>query len=229
MSFDIEDVERVHRSGTYLLVGTSVVLLCLVLGLVYFFVHRLMRALHDAHKTIAEMAVTDGLTGLATRRHLLERLEQEMARCRRHGHVLGLLMLDVDHFKRINDEHGHPAGDAVLREIARAVKTRCRGTDLAGRYGGEEFCVLLKETTFSGLEEVAEDLRRNIEAVVIEADTGQQLSVTASIGGTIWPAEGLQVEMTVDSLIKIADVALYRAKHAGRNRVSLAGGQERDS
>lgn len=152
-----------------------------------------------------ELAVTDGLTGLANHRFLMERLGEECARARRLGSGLSLLMADVDHFKRYNDTHGHQAGDEALVSVAALLRRQIRRTDFVGRFGGEEFVVLLPETPVPEAQGIAEELRRRCE---------RSLPVTLSIG----VAEGHDPE----TLLAAADGALYGAKAAGRNRVGAA-------
>ncbi|MFA5082348.1 MAG: diguanylate cyclase [Hydrogenophilaceae bacterium] len=164
------------------------------------------------------LATTDPLTGLPNRRHFLARLEQEKARLQRHDEPPAtLLMLDLDHFKRVNDNHGHAAGDAVLRRFAELLGKRLRKTDLAGRLGGEEFAILLFATDPAGAREFAEGLREQVatDAIVFG---GTRLGVTVSIG----MAQLLPGDASADAALARADAALYRAKANGRNRVESA-------
>jgi diguanylate cyclase (GGDEF)-like protein len=158
----------------------------------------------------------DTLTGVANRRHFDERLATEIARAERYAHPLCLLLLDLDHFKRINDSAGHASGDAVLRLAARTMAANARATDFVARIGGEEFAVLLPEQDFSGAFAAAENLR----ALIAGLDTSEiapDLRVTASIGiAALRPGEGR------DALLRRTDAALYAAKNAGRNRVVAA-------
>ena len=158
------------------------------------------------------MAATDGLTGLANRRTFDATLQRELSRAGRDGNHVSLVMADVDHFKRLNDTHGHQTGDDVLREVAAVLSQNCRDFDTAARYGGEEFAVVLPGTDEHGLLGAADRLRRLIE----EADT--TVPVTISIGAAT-AAPGLQQP---DALIAAADAALYRSKREGRNRVTAA-------
>lgn len=161
---------------------------------------------------------TDPLTGLANRRQLLELLEDELGRVRRHGVPLSCLMVDLDHFKRINDGHGHPVGDQVLASVARTLQGELRDVDLVARYGGEEFLVVLPATPSAGAEQVAARCLERLRRTPILA--GQvRIDVTASLGvATLAPGSDVQVE----ELIRLADDALYRAKQGGRNRVVVA-------
>jgi diguanylate cyclase (GGDEF)-like protein len=165
---------------------------------------------------------TDVLTGWHNRRYLQVRLMEELARSRRDHSELVCLMLDLDHFKQVNDTHGHAAGDEVLRELAQRVELQVRASDVAARYGGEEFVVLLPHTGVGAGEALAERIRRAVSADPVSFDEGQ-VTVTASIGiASVLPGEGDDLKTVGDSLLARADVALYRAKAAGRNRVEVA-------
>jgi len=165
------------------------------------------------HETIYRMTIVDGLTGVHNKRYLVETLEREIPRARRHGRPLALVMLDIDHFKRINDTFGHLAGDYVLKELATLVKSRLRPDDVIARYGGEEFGVVLPETPIAGGASIAEDLRRRVEAhtFVFENET---IRVTVSMG-----VSELAEHVDVLGFVKAADELLDRAKREGRNRV----------
>lgn len=165
--------------------------------------------------------LTDGLTGLYNRRHLDARLREELTRAQRHGHTLGCLFIDADHFKRVNDEHGHAAGDQVLRVLAKRIREQLRGSDLAARYGGEEIAVLLPQTTPDNACQLAERIRRSIAADPIELTAGSSLRVTVSIGvGAVRPDRESDIKQLAEQLLAVADRRVYSAKHAGRNRVS---------
>jgi diguanylate cyclase (GGDEF)-like protein len=179
------------------------------------------QALIDKNKELEELSVTDGLTGLYNRKHLMERLTQEMTRARRYNRPFSVLMIDIDHFKKYNDTFGHLAGDEVLVRIASVFKKSIRAVDYAARYGGEEFLVMLPET---GLEDALEATER-IRTLVAEETFGrgnQEVHVTLSIGVAEFPENG----DTSESLIATADAALYEAKQGGRNRVVRANGRQ---
>lgn len=166
---------------------------------------------------------TDVLTGWNNRRYLLVRLNEELARARRDGHRLVCLMLDIDHFKRVNDNWGHAAGDAVLREIAQRVESQVRASDVAARYGGEEFVVLLPGTDVASAKLLAERIRNAVSRKPVELPNGEAVTITASIGiSEVQPApEADDLKTVGDSLIARADVALYAAKSSGRNCVMV--------
>jgi len=166
--------------------------------------------------------LTDVLTGWHNRRYLERRLPEELARAARYRHPVSCLILDVDHFKRINDVFGHPAGDQVLRDVARRVKGNLRAADLAVRYGGEEFVVVLPETALADAGKLAERVRDAVSARPYPAQ-GANLVVTVSIGVAQAPVRAGAPEALGASLIREADRALYRAKAAGRDRVVVAG------
>tara|TARA_R110002096_G_scaffold154_33_gene1067 strand:+ start:5462 stop:6577 length:1116 start_codon:yes stop_codon:yes gene_type:complete len=164
---------------------------------------------------------TDVLTGWHNRRYLTVRLGEELARARRDRTSIICLMLDIDHFKRVNDTWGHVAGDAVLRELAHRIESQVRASDVAARYGGEEFIILLPNTDVRSAELLAERIRGAISATAIDLPCADTVTVTASIGiSEVRPGAGDSDLKTVgDSLIARADVALYAAKSAGRDRV----------
>ena len=166
--------------------------------------------------TIRVLSRTDMLTGLANRLAVMEMLEKEVARTLRHGPPLAVVILDLDHFKRINDTWGHPTGDRVLKEAARVLGASIRKTDVVGRYGGEEFMIVLPNTTLAGAIVLIERCREQLANTVIMADNGERVPISASFG-----LVDNEDDMSLDAevLIKAADEALYQAKHDGRNRV----------
>ncbi len=175
--------------------------------------------LASANARLAQLAVTDGLTGLYNHRHFHERLELEAERSRRNGLPLSMLMIDLDHFKHYNDHHGHPAGDEVLREIARILSNGRRANDFCARYGGEEFALVLVDTPKLTGALFAEKLKSLIEQRKFEHGSSQPGGVlSVSIGLATIPEDAIDGE----SLVRAADSALYRAKESGRNQVVLA-------
>jgi diguanylate cyclase (GGDEF)-like protein len=164
---------------------------------------------------LIEHAKIDPLTGLTNRRGLMERLQQEWDRVQRHGGALSFIMGDVDHFKRINDTHGHAVGDQALCEVADAIVGRCRKTDLPSRYGGEEFAIVVPDEAVSAAARLAERCRQAVEAVRLSTRS-ESLRITASFG--VADSTGVA---SPEALVQQADKALYRAKNAGRNRVEV--------
>lgn len=173
------------------------------------------RALKSSMDELEMLATTDELTGLHNRRSLMNRLKFEVARTRRFRTPLSAVMVDIDHFKNINDEFGHQVGDEVLAAVGRLVRENVRVIDVAGRYGGEELCILLPNTPLEGARKFAETLRSRIEAQVHSAGA-RTVAVTASLG--VGSFNHMDID-DADMLLKQADAALYRAKATGRNRV----------
>lgn len=176
----------------------------------------------DLQDKLAALATLDGLTGIANRRHFDERLDEEWARAKRDGTPLSLLLIDVDHFKKFNDQYGHQAGDACLRSLGRILAAQVRRpADLAARYGGEEFALLLPNTGADGCLEVGERVREALrELGMLHALNQPSRLVTVSLGGaTNIPAQ----VMASDSLVAAADRALYAAKESGRDRLVMSG------
>jgi diguanylate cyclase (GGDEF)-like protein len=176
-------------------------------------------ALENAHLhgLVKAQAVTDELTGLANRRRFMEVVELELKRAERFQSPLGLLLVDLDDFKNVNDRFGHGTGDEVLRALSDVFRESLRDVDLAARLGGEEFAVLLPETDYSGAAGVAERLRASLASLELETPDREQFGVTASFGVAVYPEA-----QSVDELLRTADAALYRAKAEGKNRVALS-------
>jgi diguanylate cyclase (GGDEF)-like protein len=168
---------------------------------------------------LKKLTITDHLTGLLNRRYLYERLKEEMARSERHGHLLSLLMLDLDGFKYYNDTLGHLFGDQMLKEIAETLLNTVRSMDVVARYGGDEFMVILPETAESLAIDIAERLRSNVAKKVVLAQdaAGGPHTLTASIGIVCYPEHGETVELLLENV----DKALYRAKNKGKNRIEV--------
>jgi two-component system cell cycle response regulator len=177
------------------------------------------------HARLVRSGLTDALTGWHNRRYLQTRLEEELARCRRERKPLTCLMIDVDHFKRVNDVHGHAVGDEVLRQVAQCILGEVRDSDVSARYGGEEFIVLLPGTTVDAGRSLAERIRRAVSIAAFVVDgVVDPLSITVSIGVAEHRErpDGEDVERAGDRLIALADQALYEAKAGGRNAVAHA-------
>ncbi len=184
---------------------------------------RILGLQHDlirAREALLFQATHDTLTGLWNRGAILDLLNHEIARSRRDGRGLGLALIDLDHFKKINDTYGHQAGDDVLRRAAEQMKQAVRPYDEIGRYGGEEFLLMVPNNGRDGALAIAERIRERIEAIRL-TDVGCAARPTVSIGLTLLPAK---TDLSIDTLIAQADQALYDAKAAGRNRVVVTDG-----
>jgi diguanylate cyclase (GGDEF)-like protein len=164
---------------------------------------------------INTMATIDGLTGLNNRRHFFELAEWEFQRHQRYGTQLAAFMIDIDHFKRVNDTYGHAIGDRVLAHLAKKLTVLLRGSDLIGRYGGEEFAAMLPETTLEVAAEIAERVRKSIETDVVLTEEFGEVRYTLSIGVSTFPKDA----KTVNTIFEAADKGLYEAKNTGRNKV----------
>ena len=175
-------------------------------------VKHLQDRMRDLNADLTRQATTDGLTGVANRRELDDQLARCCSRAARHASTLGVLLIDVDHFKRINDDHGHEAGDVALVEIANRIGQRLRREDILGRWGGEEFMVITPDVGGEGPAALAEDLRECIAGQPLQVG-GRYVPVTVSVGWAAWNGDDPR------TLVRRADEALYRAKNAGRNRV----------
>ena len=178
-------------------------------------VKQLQDQLRDRNALLDQLSRTDALTALHNRRHLDEELDRRHGEARRHHDPLGVLLLDIDHFKQVNDVHGHPVGDDVLREVARRIQNELRLEDIAGRWGGEEFLIILPQTNLDGVFRLAERIRLIISATpVIVGDL--HIAVTISGGCAVGPGESSA------DLLRRADKRLYQAKDAGRNQIVAA-------
>jgi diguanylate cyclase (GGDEF)-like protein len=166
------------------------------------------------HEEIYRMTILDGLTGVHNKRYFIEFLERELASSSRHGHPITLVLFDIDHFKRVNDDRGHLAGDHVLKEMCNRIKPRIRREDLFARYGGEEFAAILTVTALEGGVRFAEHIRRICESQEFLFD-GESFPVTVSLGVTA----AFNEEVSPGEIIKRADENLYKAKRRGRNQV----------
>jgi len=167
--------------------------------------------------TLEQMVVSDPLTGLHNRRYLMDRLVQEMQRSDRHGEPLAFALIDLDGFKPINDQFGHVLGDKVLRAVGNVISKSVRVSDVAARYGGDEFGIILPQTPPEGAMRVCERLLRAISELVLQDESGRSCKVTASLGLAYYPADDVD---TPEDLVHSADGALYGAKRSGKNRYS---------
>ncbi|NIR47489.1 diguanylate cyclase [candidate division KSB1 bacterium] len=172
--------------------------------------------LQKAKEELRQLAITDGLTGLYNYRYFKDQLLQELNRARRHNLNVSVFMIDIDHFKQYNDRNGHPAGDTVLKTIARLLKDNVRNIDIAARYGGEEFALVLIETGKSAAKIVAEKIRKLVENHSFAHEAFQPNGkITISVGVATFPEDG----QDFDKIVNMADQRLYRAKQSGRNTI----------
>jgi diguanylate cyclase (GGDEF)-like protein len=184
-------------------------------------VHLKIKNLQDdlkrSNELLLELSNTDHLTGLFNRRYMMDALDKELQRSVRKGGNLSLIMLDIDHFKQVNDTYGHLQGDVVLQRIASQLQKELRSYDCAARYGGEEFISILPDSNLKEAVFVADRIRQSVQSLKFSGSLSP-LNITASLGVVCFPIAGAS---TVDSFIKLADDALYRAKSNGRNRVEF--------
>lgn len=207
------------KEGSVLAIGwPAASLLAVFLVLAVGSAWALARTLSGLHSRVAQLAVTDPLTGLWNRRRMSEILAREFERQKRFGRPFSLLIVDVDDFKQINDQHGHPQGDAVLQEVGQLLTAETRAIDDALRYGGDEFALVLSETRAEGAATVADRLRRHFREHPISVPGGRKLPVSLSIGIATVPGAA----QSPDELVQAADGALLRAKRSGKNRIERA-------
>jgi diguanylate cyclase (GGDEF)-like protein len=200
------------------IVGVSLTAAVLLLLIILYFMQRLRKKLGEARALLEQMAVTDDLTGVLNRSHLLARFEEEFQEHRRQKTELGCLLIDLDDLKKVNEAHGHLTGDAVLKEFARMTKSCIRIYDIFGRFGGEEFIILLPITTLVQAMAFAERIRKTVEKdLVVKSGLGD-VRMTISLGATIL-RDG---DASVDAVIRRAEEALFKAKASGRNRAELS-------
>jgi len=186
---------------------------------VHYKIKALQEELRESNRQLEELSNTDGLTKLYNRRYFMELLDLEFQRAQRYESELAFVMIDIDHFKKFNDNFGHLLGDRILYEVAQILRENLRVHDIVGRYGGEEFALLMPETDVKGALVVAERYRRRVEDFVL-LEGGKELRITISLGVASVPQPKIK---SVDDLIRYADNALYQAKNNGRNRVEVAG------
>jgi diguanylate cyclase (GGDEF)-like protein len=181
--------------------------------------------LRATQRKLEEQSITDGLTGLKNRRLFDERLDEEFRRAQRYSDPVSLIMVDLDHFKQVNDRFGHQMGDVVLREAAACIRASIRDPDICARYGGEEFAVILPKTHLSGALAVAERIWRELGNKIYHQEVTEggrakpvEVRITASVGLAFYPSKDIT---SAALLVKFADEALYQAKHSGRNTICL--------
>jgi len=222
VAFDVTDIRKEMALNRLIFIGLGVAASLILLSSVLFLVLRASKRLSKAYHTIEKMSITDELTQLYNRRYFHARLDEEIQRFERYGHSCSLLMLDIDFFKHINDDHGHQAGDEILAGIAAIAQSNTRKVDVVARYGGEEFVVILPETDETGAHVIAEKLRGLIEKHEFPISDGETLRVTASFGVSSLGSVDKDTSDKSQQIIKQADDALYKAKETGRNTVVIS-------
>ncbi len=185
---------------------------------VHYKIKQLQEELRDSNRRLEELSNTDDLTKMYNRRYFMELFELEFQRAQRYDAKLSFVMIDIDDFKAFNDNYGHLMGDRILYEVAQILKASLRVHDIVGRYGGEEFALLMPETDLKGGLVVAERYRKRVEEYMY-IEGNKEFRLTISLGVAAFPHEDIQ---TVDDLIRLADNAMYRAKRNGKNRVEVA-------
>ena len=210
------DIDNQLRTSRARILSLSILTLGIFMGTLYFMSSRLIKKLYAAQEQLREMSVTDELTGIHNRRFIMERLGEEFQKARRTNTPLAAIMLDLDHFKNINDTYGHPFGDVVLKTVAERVKGRLRAYDLFGRAGGEEFLILTPLTPLGDATVLAERIRDIIRSEKI-GDGISEVTMTASLGVSVLTER----DEDPDALLGRADRALYKAKEQGRDRVAV--------
>ncbi len=200
-------------SGFYISLLVPAPMTLITSPIIFALIIALEKARHEAH----ELSMTDTLTGLSNRRHFLRGVQREFSLAQRHRLGMAVMILDIDHFKNINDRFGHHQGDEVLKAVSRSLAHEMRATDLLARWGGEEFVALLPNTACEPAFQMAERLRHAVEIMPRTGPNADQIATTVSVGvACAKPGEAL----SLDSLLQMADSALYDAKRAGRNQVA---------
>ena len=217
VSFDIREILDMQKTNLAIIVALAIFTIAALLGFFFLFTLRLTKKISFARQQIEEMAATDALTGLNNRRQVMERFSEEMERAKRLKKDLGCIMIDIDNFKTINDTYGHLVGDKTLREVADVLKNSIRTYDIAGRYGGEEFLIILPDTDFRETRIFAERIGKNIRTrTAAESGITPAAAVTVSLG----ISSMTDTDISIDTMIKRADDGLYMAKNSGRDRVA---------
>jgi len=216
ITFDIENIRSKSKTNTLYAIIFGLLSTSFLLGLIFFFTARLIKKTSEIQQQFEYLAITDGLTGIFNRRHIMTRFNEEFERAQRLKKNLGCIMIDIDKFKSINDEFGHLVGDEVLREVSVRIKNSIRIYDVLGRYGGEEFLVVLPDTDFDNTRSLAERIRENVKAnMFLATDMPLHIHITISLGIT----RITDGDSAIDDIIKRADDGLYKAKNSGRDRV----------
>jgi diguanylate cyclase (GGDEF)-like protein len=216
VTFNIDSIQNKLHTNIIIISILGVVTIVSLLGLVYLLTMILIKKLKEARNKIETLAITDELTGLFNRRHLITRLDEEIKRSRRLEKKLGCILIDIDHFKSINDNYGHLFGDEALRSISSLIQKSIRSYDILGRIGGEEFLVILPDTNFEETRNFAERIRTDIkDNFELKTESSGAIKITVSLG----ISEMQYSDPSIDDIIQRADRGLYKAKNSGRDRV----------
>lgn len=213
----IDNASHTSASHRIVLIGisSSVLILGLLIGFIYLFAGRIEQRIKHDEEMLQQLAEQDGLTGLYNQRTFYVLLANEFTRAQRFNRSVSLLLLDIDHFKSVNDTYGHLAGDAILKELSQRLRCQVRAIDSICRYGGEEITIILPESNLEVATHMAERIRAAVAAHPFDTRMGVNIGITVSIGVASWPA---QVD-SLQTLVAAADLAMYAAKQGGRNRV----------
>jgi len=210
ISFDVEELQSKIKYNTITIVVFGIITILLLLGLIYFFMSRLIKKLEEARQTIEQIAITDQLTEVFNRRHIMSRFEEEFEKFKRLKKNVSCIMADVDNFKAVNDSYGHLVGDQVLKAISHRIRNTVRAYDILGRYGGEEFLIIMPDTSLEDARELADRIRTRVKE-----ETVNNATITLSLG-VVCVEES---DRSVDDIIRRADQNLYKAKKDGKDRV----------
>jgi diguanylate cyclase (GGDEF)-like protein len=210
ISLDIEELENKIRQNTMTIVMAGIISTLILLGLIYYLMSRLIRRFEEAKQMIEKIAITDQLTEVFNRRHIMSRLEEEFEQVKRLKKSVSCIMADIDNFKHINDTYGHLVGDKVLKAISHGIRNTIRAYDILGRYGGEEFLIIMPDTTLEAATGLAERIR-----IHVKEEKVNDAVVTLSLG--VVSIE--ESDRSLDDIIRRADQNLYRAKKTGKDRV----------
>jgi diguanylate cyclase (GGDEF)-like protein len=218
VTFDIEDLQKRLKKSWIAILLLGLLSIALLLGIIYLFTSRLITKVSEANRKIQEMAITDALTRIFNRRHIMERFAEEFERARRVKGPLSCIMADIDDFKSINDTYGHLFGDRILEKISAVMSSSLRAYDILGRFGGEEFLIVLPDTGPEAAGTLAERIRNNVKGqCTAEPGLSHCGTVTMSFGFTVMRDS----DRSVDDMIKRADVGLYKAKTSGKDKTEI--------
>ena len=222
---DVSKEEKIARKTLYEGIIIVFVAGAILFAFFYWLIGQIGQRIEQNEKKLHDIATHDGLTGLYNHKFFYTLLENEIIRAERYQHHTSLLLLDIDHFKNVNDTYGHRSGDMILSGLSKRLMSRIRTTDSVCRYGGEEITIILPETDIMIAKQIAENLRVLIEHEPFEIEDNQHIKVTVSIGVSVYPQHATKAS----TLVSVADTALYKAKENGRNCVCVYETKEKKS